>query len=78
DKLDRVWVKKAKTDESVAGGYIEFSIFKNGVYLNNYKFKGNVIYNEAVVKNILCFVGDKLYVALDNDGEVSVNVYDYN
>ncbi|MDA3838757.1 MAG: 6-bladed beta-propeller, partial [Candidatus Delongbacteria bacterium] len=40
DKLDRVWVKKAKTDESVAGGYIEFSIFKNGVYLNNYKFKG--------------------------------------
>ena len=77
DKSNRVWVKKANTDESVAGGFTEFSIFKDGVFLNNYKFKGNVIYNEAVVKNILCFVGDKLYVALDEDGEISVNVYDY-
>jgi hypothetical protein len=79
DKLDRVWVKKAKTDESVAGGYIEFSIFKNGVYLNNYKFKGNVVSNQTMVgKHLFYFVGDKLYVALDEDGEVSVSVYDYN
>ncbi|MCK4980150.1 MAG: 6-bladed beta-propeller [Candidatus Delongbacteria bacterium] len=79
DKLDRVWVKKSKTDESAAGGYTEFSIFKDGVYLNKYKFKGDIIFNEILImKDIFFFVGDKLYVALDNDGEVSVNVYEYN
>ncbi|MBN2790795.1 MAG: 6-bladed beta-propeller [Candidatus Delongbacteria bacterium] len=79
DKFGRVWVKKAKTDESVAGGYTEFSIFKDGVYLNSYKFKGNIVYNEILImKDIFYFVGDKLYVAMDEDGEVYVNVYDYN
>ncbi|MFA6654194.1 MAG: 6-bladed beta-propeller [Candidatus Delongbacteria bacterium] len=78
DKTGRVWVKKAKTDESVAGGYTEFSIFKDGVFMNDHRFKGNVIFNETVImKDIFYFYGDKLYVALDEDGEVSVNVYEY-
>ena len=48
------------------------------IYLNNYKFKGNVVSNQTMIgKKLFYFVGDKLYVALDEDGEVSVNVYDY-
>lgn len=78
DKSGRVWVKKAKTDESVAGGYTEYSIFKDGVYLNNYKFKGDILFNQILImKDVFYFVGDKLYVALDEDGEISINVYDY-
>jgi len=79
DKFGRVWVKKAKTDESVGGGYTEYSILKDGVYLNNYKFEGDILFNETLVmKDVFFFVEDKLYVALDEDGEVSVNVYNYN